>query len=83
MLSGSVASDSFVIPWTVACQAPVSMGFPRQENWSRLPSPPPGDLPNPGTEPTSPMFPALVGRLFTLAPPGKPSNSLYYLLHLL
>ena len=38
----------FVIPWTIAHQAPLSMGFPRQENWSRLPFPSPGDLPNPG-----------------------------------
>ena len=73
MLSGSVASDSFVLPWTVACQAPVSMGFPRQENWSRLPSPPPGDLPNPGTEHASP---ALAGRFFTTELPEKPINTL-------
>ena len=45
--------------WTVACQAPLSMGFSRQEYWSRLPRPPPGDLPNPGMEPTSPESPAL------------------------
>ena len=37
----------FVTPWTTACQAPLSMGFPRQESWSRLPFPSPGDLPNP------------------------------------
>ena len=41
-------------PWTVACQAPLSMGFPRQEYWRGLPFPPPGDLPNPGIEPMSP-----------------------------
>ena len=40
----------FVTPWTVAPQAPPSMGFSRQEYWSGLPCPPPGDLPNPGTE---------------------------------
>ena len=40
-------------PWTVACQAPLSMEFSRQEYWSGLPCPPPGDLPNPGIEPTS------------------------------
>ena len=44
-------SDSFASPWTVACQAPLSMGFPRQECWSGLPFPPPGDLPNPWIEP--------------------------------
>ena len=43
----------FVTPWTVARQAPLSMGFSRQEHWSGLPCPPPGDLPKPGTEPTS------------------------------
>ena len=38
----------FVTPWTVACQVPLSMGFPRQEYWSGLPRPTPGDLPDPG-----------------------------------
>ena len=42
--------------WTVACQAPLSMGFSRQEHWSRLPCPSPGDLPNLGIEPTSPVL---------------------------
>ena len=55
--------------WTVACQAPLSVGFSRQEYWSGLPLPPPGDLPNPGVEPMSLMSPALAGRfLTTLAP---------------
>ena len=44
----------FVTQWTVACQAPLSMGFPRLEYWSGLPFPSPGDLPNPGIEPRSP-----------------------------
>ena len=48
--------------WTVACQAPLSMGFSRKEYWSGLPSPPPKDLPNPGIEPMSLLFPALAGR---------------------
>ena len=43
----------FTMPWTLACQAPLSMGFSRQEYWSGLPCPPPGDLPNPGMEPRS------------------------------
>ena len=43
----------FAAPWTVACQAPLSMGFSRQEYWNRLPFPSPGDLPNSGTEPES------------------------------
>jgi len=54
---------SFVIPWTVARQASVSMGFSRQENWSGLPFPLPGDLPNPEILPPSP---ALSGRCFTI-----------------
>ena len=55
----------FVTPWTVACQAPLSMGFSRQEYWSGLPCPPPGDLPDPGIEPVPIMSPALAGRFFT------------------
>ena len=43
-------------PWTAACQAPLSMGFPRQEYWSGLPFPPPGDLPNLGIELMSPAL---------------------------
>ena len=46
------------IPWTVACQAPLSTGFSRQEYWSGLPFPSPGDLPDPGIEPTSPALQA-------------------------
>ena len=45
--------------WTVAHQAPLSLGFSRQEHWSGLPCPPPGDLPHPGIEPASPASPAL------------------------
>ena len=57
-------------PWTVARQAPQSMGFPRQKYWSGLPLPSPGALPDLGIEPTSP---ALAGRFFTTEPPRKPS----------
>ena len=53
-----------VIPWTKASQAPLSMGFPRQEFWSRLPFPSPGDLPDPGIEPASLSSPALGARFF-------------------
>ena len=53
--------------WTVAHQAPLSMGFSRQEDWSGLPCLPPGDLPNPGTEPSSLASPALVGGFFASA----------------
>ena len=63
-----------VTPWTVACQVPLSMGFSRQENWSGLPFPTQGDLPNPGTELKSPASPAMAGGFFTTAPPGKPSE---------
>ena len=59
----------FVTPWTVAHWALLSMGFSRQEYWSGLPCPPPGDLPNSGIEPTSP---SLEGGFFTTEPPGKP-----------
>ena len=58
----------FVTPWTRARQAPLSMGFPRQEYWNGLPFPPPRDLPNSGTEP---MSPALAGEFFTTEPSGK------------
>ena len=59
----------FVTPWTVAYQAPPSMGFSRQEYWSGVPLPSPGDLPNPGTEPGSP---ALQRDALPSEPPGKP-----------
>ena len=55
----------FVTPWTVACQAPLSMGFSRQECWSGLQCPFPEDLPNPGIKPASLMSPALAGGFFT------------------
>ena len=55
----------FVAPWTVACQAPLSMEFSRQEYWNRLPFLPPGDLPHPWFEPMSPESPALAGGFFT------------------
>ena len=61
-------SDYFATPWTVDCQALLSMGFPRQEYWSGLPFPPPGDLPDPGIKPASPV---LAGRLFSAESPGK------------
>ena len=66
----SVLSDS-VAQQTVAGQAPLSMGFPRQEDWSGLPCPSPGDHPHQGTEPASPV---LVGGFFTPESAGKPAN---------
>ena len=71
VFSHSVVSDS-VTPWTVARQAPLSKEFSRQEYWSRLPFPTPGDLPDPGIEPESLVSPALAGRIFATVPPGKP-----------
>ena len=56
-------------PWTMACQAPLSMGFSREEYWSGLPFPLPGDLPNPGVEPGSP---ALQAGSLPAEPSGKP-----------
>ena len=61
----------FATPWTVACQAPLSMAFPRQEYWSGLPFPTPGHLLNPEIKPASSVSPALAGRFFTTEPPGK------------
>ena len=60
-----------ITPWTVARQVPPSMGFSRQEDWSGLLCPPPGDLPNPGIEPTSLMSPALAGGFFTTSATRK------------
>ena len=57
----------FATLWTVACQAPLSMGFSRQEYWSVLPCPPPGDLPDPGIEPISLVSPALQAGSFPLS----------------
>ena len=61
----------FAILWTEDHQAPLSMGFSRQEYWSGLPFPPPGDLSDPGIEPTSPASPSVAGRFFTTEPPWK------------
>ena len=57
--------------WTVACHTPLSMEFSRQEYWSGLPFPSPGDLPHPGVKLMSPVAPALAGGFFTTEPPGK------------
>ena len=69
----SVVSDSVTL-WTVTRWAPLSMGFPRQEYWSGLPCPPPGDLPVPGTELASFPSPALQAASLPTEPPGKPHN---------
>ena len=62
---------SSATPWTVSRQVPLSKEFSRQENWSGLPFPTSGDLPNPGIESVS-LVSALAGGFFTTAPPGKP-----------
>ena len=64
----SVVSDSFATPGTVACQAPLSMGFSRQGYWSGLPFTSAEAIPDPGAEPVSPAF---AGEFFTTEPPGK------------
>ena len=58
-------------PWTIAHQSPLSIDFPRQEYWSRLPFPPPGDLPDPGIKPRCPAWEA---DSLPTEPPGKPGN---------
>ena len=79
--NASMLSCSVMSLWlfaTVACQAPLSMGFSRQEYWSRLPFPSPGDLPDPGIKAASPVSPALAGEFFTTEPPGKPQYPRYF-----
>ena len=63
----------FATPWTVALQAPLSMGFSRQEYWSGLPFPSPGDLPDAGIEPVSPVSPALQADFLPAEPSGNVS----------
>ena len=67
----------FATSWTVACQAPLSVGFSWQEYWSGLSFPSPGDLPGPGIEPTSP---ALTDGFFTTESSGKPTLSAIFAL---
>ena len=66
----------FATPWTITHQAPLSIGLSKQEYWSGLPCPPPGDLPDPGTEVTSPRSLASQVDSLPLAPPVEPS--IYY-----
>ena len=71
---GLVAKSSLAlaIPWTAAHQTSKSLGFPRQDYWSGLPFPSPGDLPDPGIQPASPASCALADRFFTTEPSGSP-----------
>ena len=70
----------FATLWTVAHQAPLSMGFSKKELWSGLPCPPPVHLPNPGTEPASLSSPALAGRFFTTSATWEALNQVLLLL---
>ena len=74
-----VVSDSFVIPWSIAHQPPLSIGFSRQEYWSGFSFPSPRDLPDPEIEPVSP---ALASRFFTTASPGKFTIHYCYLMNM-
>ena len=74
MLSHFSHGRLFATPWTVAHQAPLSMGFPRQEYWSGLPCPSPGDLPHPGTEPTS-LTSVLASGFFTTSTTWKSNQT--------
>ena len=67
----------FASPWSIACQVPLSMELSRQEYWSGLPFPLPGDLPNPVIEPMFLASPALAGGSFAAMPPRKPLITLY------
>ena len=67
-------SDASATLWTVSHQAPLSMGFSRQEYWNGLPCPPPGHPPHPGFKP---VYPKLAGGVFTTEPAGKPRDAQY------
>ena len=68
----------FATPWTIAHQVPLSIRFPRQEYWSGLPFPTPGDLPDPGIKLTSLMPPALAGRFFITSATRAVLSQLYF-----
>ena len=75
LFNHSVTSNSFVTPWAAAHQAPLSMGFPRQEYWHGLLFPSSEDLPDPGIKPLSL---ALAGKFFATELPGKPTGNNTY-----
>ena len=72
MLSCFSCVRLFVTLWTIVCQAPLSMGFSRQEYWNKLPCPPPGDLPDPAIKPMAPAAPALQEVSLPLSHRGTP-----------
>ena len=69
----------FATPWAVACQAPLSVGFSRQEYWSGFPFPSPGDLPNPGIKPRSNAFQA---DALSSEAPGKPRVYIFTIIYI-
>ena len=75
-LEGRLLWSNSTVPWTVALQPPLSMGFPRQKYWSGLPCPSPGDLLDPGIEPSCLVSPAWTSGFFTTVPPGKPGGKI-------
>ena len=77
--SRQVVSDSFVAPWTLVCQAPLNMGFPRQAYWSKLPFPSPEDLSHLGTQPGSA---ALEVDFLLVSHLGSPIFNMYILFYL-
>ena len=83
LLSHLIPVQLFATLWTIAYQAPLSMGFSRKEYQSGLPCPPPGDLPNPGIEPRSLVSPAFPGGFFITSTTWEAltqSTFLYYFL---
>ena len=75
VFSSSIMSNSSPSHgWTIDCQASLALESPRQEYWSGLPFPSPGDLPNSGVKPMYLASPAIAGRFFTTGPPGKQQN---------
>ena len=80
-MHASVCVGLFVTPWTVACQGPLSLEFFRQEYWSWLPYPPPGDLSHPGIELVSLVSPALAGRFFTTGSTWEALSQIYFLVY--
>ena len=76
VLSRFICVRLSVTPWTVVCQDSLSMGFSRQDYWSGLPCPPPGDLPDPRIKPVSLMSPALADRFFSQHHLGSPAMAL-------
>ena len=78
LISVTFIMSNFVSPWTAAWQAPLSMGFSKQEYWSGLPHPPPRELPDPGFQPASLVSLALAGRFFTTGTTWEAHTLMYH-----